>query len=49
MNQEEDRRLADLAWRVLYVRQAVMEFCPLKREEEEAAEVYQLRPHVNAP
>jgi hypothetical protein len=41
--QKKDEQLADLAWRVLYVPQAVMAFRPLDGAEKPADEVYRMR------
>ncbi|HLY59616.1 MAG TPA: HEAT repeat domain-containing protein [Terriglobia bacterium] len=46
IEQKKDRRLADLAWQVLYIRQGMEDFCPLRKPDQEAARIYGLRPGV---
>ena len=45
LEQKHDRQLADLAWQVLYVRQAVSRYTPLGNAEKEAEAVYKKRPN----
>ena len=46
MEQQMDKQLADLAWRVLYFRQGMENFCPLPEPEDEFASVYDGRPGI---
>ena len=50
MEKKDDAQLAELAWQVLYVPQAVMDFCPLDiNPEKKAAAAYRIHPHGAHP
>ena len=44
IDQRQDRRLAELAWQVLYIRQGMENFCPLVEPEKEAARIAATNP-----
>jgi hypothetical protein len=40
MAKKSDRRLAELAWQVVYIRQEAMKFCPVTEAEDAEAHVH---------
>jgi hypothetical protein len=49
IDQRQDRRLAEFAWQVLYIRQGMENFCPLVEAEQEAARIAATNPMRVSP